>query len=99
MEPLVISGLSVRAVDVPMRRPIQTASGEIPTAALVLLDLHTPEGVTGSAYAFCYSSLMVRPVREILAGLEAELAGRPLVPLELHDALRARFRLLGSTGL
>jgi mandelate racemase len=95
----VISGLTARAVDVPMRRPIQTASGEIPTAALVLLDLHTREGVTGSAYAFCYSSLMVRPVREILAGLEAELAGRPLVPLELHDALRARFRLLGSTGL
>jgi mandelate racemase len=96
---LTIAGLTVRAVDVPMERPIQTASGEIPTAALVLLDLHTREGVTGSAYAFCYTSLLLRPVRDVLAALEADLAGRPLVPLELHEALRARFRLAGSAGV
>lgn len=99
VQPLTISGLTVRAVDPPMERPIQTASGEIPTAALVLLDLHTREGVTGSAYAFCYASAVLRPVRDALAALEPELAGRLLIPLELHETLRARFRLLGSAGL
>jgi mandelate racemase len=99
MESLLISGLTVRAVDAPMERPIQTASGEIPTAALVLLDLHTREGVTGSAYAFCYMSAVLRPVRDAIAALEPELTGRPLAPLEIHEALRSRFRLLGSAGL
>jgi mandelate racemase len=98
-QPLTVSGLTARAVDAPMGRPIQTASGEIPTAALVLLDLHTREGVTGSAYAFCYTSAVLGPVRDVVAALEPHLAGRPLAPLELHEALRARFRLLGSTGL
>ena len=96
---LTIRGLRVRAVDVPMPRPIQTASGEMPTAPLVLLDLETEEGVTGSAYAFCYTPVALGPVRDALAALGPELSGRPVAPLVLWDALRARFRLLGAAGL
>jgi mandelate racemase len=99
VQPLTVSALVVRAVDAPMERPIQTASGEIPTAPLVLVDLHTREGLTGSAYAFCYTRAVLRPVRDVLVALEDALVGRPAVPLELHEALRARFRLLGSAGL
>jgi mandelate racemase len=96
---LTIRGLTARAVDVPMDRPIQTASGEMPTAPLVLIDLETDEGVTGSAYVFCYTPAVLRPLRELIAGLEPVLEGRAVAPLPLWDALRARFRLLGTAGL
>jgi mandelate racemase len=49
---LSISSLHVRAVQVPMRIPLQTSSGTIREAPLALLDLHTVEGVVGRTYLF-----------------------------------------------
>jgi mandelate racemase len=96
---LTIRGLRARAVDVPLDRPIQTASGEMATAPLVLVDLQTDEEVTGSTYVFCYLPAVLLPVRELIASLEPLVKDRPLAPRVLSDALRARFRLLGAGGL
>src|SRR5438270_9093988 len=52
---LTICGLQVRGVNVPMRRPLATGAGTLDTAPLVLVDLATHEGVTGSSYIFCYT--------------------------------------------
>jgi hypothetical protein len=41
---LTITGLRVRAVDVPMTPPVETAAGVVRTAPLVLVDLRTREG-------------------------------------------------------
>ena len=50
---LTIRGLRVRAVDVPLARPLQTGGGLVRSAPLALIDLQTKEGVTGSSYLFC----------------------------------------------
>ena len=50
---LTIRGLIVRAVNVPMQRPLKTSGGEVGTAAMVLIDLGTEEGITGRSYLFC----------------------------------------------
>jgi mandelate racemase len=96
---LTISSLEVRAVHVPMRIPLQTSGGTVGVAPLALLDLHTSAGVTGRTYLFCYTPLVLKPVCELLANLAPILQERPLAPLELHRALHARFRLLGSKGI
>jgi mandelate racemase len=96
---LTVRGLRVRAVDVPLDRPIQTASGAMATAPLVLVDLETEEGVTGSAYVFCYLPAILEPVHRLISAMEPELRGRPVAPAVLSDQLRARFRLLGDAGL
>jgi mandelate racemase len=96
---LTISGLRVRAVQVPMRIPLQTSSGTIQVAPLALLDLHTEEGVTGRTYLFCYTPLVLVPVCELLGKLAPLLEGRALAPLDLHRWLNARFRLLGTKGI
>jgi mandelate racemase len=96
---LTVRSLRARAVDVPLERPIQTASGAMATAPLVLVDLETEEGVTGSSYVFCYLPAVLGPVHALLRAMEPEIAGRPLAPSTLSDALRARFRLLGDAGL
>jgi mandelate racemase len=97
--PLTVRGLDVRAVRVPLARPHQTAGGAVSEAPLVLVDLVTDEGITGSAYVFCYTPLALAPVSRLVANLEAVIAGMTLAPLAIERALQARFRLLGPQGL
>ena len=94
-----ITSLTVRAVHVPMRLPLETSGGTIRIAPFALLDLHTSEGVTGRTYLFCYTPLVLRPVCELLAKLEPVLQGLPVAPLEVNRMLRSRFRLLGDKGI
>ncbi|MFN2460253.1 MAG: enolase C-terminal domain-like protein [Candidatus Velthaea sp.] len=96
---LTIRGLTVRAVRVPMRRPLATAGGTLASVPLLLLDLHTHEGVTGHAYLFCYSEAMMTPMRAILEDVAVATAGAALEPLALFDVLRRRYRLGGYDGL
>ncbi len=96
---LTIRSLQVRAVQVPMRLPLQTSSGTIRTAPLALIDLHTEEGVTGRTYLFCYTPLVLKPVCELLENLDAVLRGVAVAPLEINRLLEARFKLLGIQGV
>lgn len=96
---LTVHSLAVRAVNVPMRLPLQTSSGTIRVAPLCLIDLHTQEGLTGRTYLFCYTPLVLKPVCELLVNLEPLLRGIPAAPLAIGRLLRARFRLLGDKGI
>ncbi len=98
-EPLTIRELRVRAVNVPMAHPHQTASGTITESPLVLTDLLTDEGVIGHSYVFCYSALALKPTVSLVKGLEPLIAGHPVAPLEIERLLARRFRLLGPQGL
>src|SRR5919112_5889116 len=97
--PLTVRGLNVRAVRVPLSRPHPTAGGTVSEAPLVLVDLVTDEGITGSAYVFCYTPLALGPVARLVENLEAVIAGMTLAPLVIERALQTRFRLLGPQGL
>src|SRR5688572_9602611 len=50
----VIRDIRVRAVKVPFVRPPISASGALPDAALVLIDILTDAGITGRAYVFTF---------------------------------------------
>jgi mandelate racemase len=96
---LTVRGLDVRAVDVPMRRPLKTGSGEVGTAAMVLVDLLTEEGITGSSYLFCPTPLVLEPVAKLLSNLAPLIEGDPLAPVAIEGKLQKTFRLLGPQGL
>lgn len=96
---LTVARLEVRAVQVPMALPLVTSGGTVSVAPLALIDLHTNEGVTGRTYLFCYTPLVLEPVCDLLRNLEAVLKGVAVAPLEIDRMLRARFRLLGDTGI
>jgi len=96
---LTVRNLTARAVNVPMRLPLQTSSGTIRIAPLVLLDLETEEGITGRTYLFCYTPLVLKPVCELLANLGPVLRGVCAAPLEIGRLLQSRFRLLGAKGI
>ena len=96
---LTVSGLVVRAVDVPMNRPLKTGGGEVGSAAMVLIDLLTEEGVTGCSYLFCPTPLVLKPLAELLSNLAPVIEGNPLAPVEIERKLQKTFRLLGPQGL
>ncbi len=99
MNELTISDIRARAVIAPLRRPIRTASGAIEASPLLLLDVHTDQGITGSAYLFAYTPLMLRPLHTLVEQLVPLLRGQPVVPLARQQQLEQQFRLLGLQGL
>jgi len=96
---LTISDIRARAVIAPLRRPVRTASGAIDASPLLLLDVLTEQGVTGSAYLFAYTPLMLQPLHALVDQLVPLLRGQPVVPLARQQQLEKQFRLLGLQGL
>lgn len=96
--------LTVRSVDatlvlVPMQRALGTSVTRITEAPLLLIDMHTREGVTGRTYLFCYLESAGRAALALLRDVDAVLAGTPAAPAAVRRALESRFKLLGITGL
>jgi mandelate racemase len=96
---LLVDRLDLTPVSVPLAQPVRTASGQVTHAPLVLLDLHAGGGVTGRAYLFAYTPLVLKSLVQLLRDLAPLLQGQPVAPAAVVAALDARFRLLGSTGL
>jgi mandelate racemase len=96
---LTVRGLAVRAVDVPMNRPLITGGGEVGSAAMVLIDLLTEEGITGCSYLFCPTPLVLEPLAKLLSNLAPLIEGDLFAPVEIERKLQQTFRLLGPQGL
>lgn len=99
MDTLLIRDLRARAVIAPLRRPIRTASGSIEASPLLLLDVLTAQGITGRAYLFAYTPLVLKPLMALVEPLASLLRGQPAVPLARQRQLERQFRLLGLQGL
>jgi mandelate racemase len=96
---LTAAALRARPVCVPLDPPVQTASGRIGQAPLVLIDLPTREGPTGRSYVFCYTPVAVTAVADLVSRLEDLIRDRPVAPVAIEGRLQAGFRLLGAEGL
>ena len=92
---LKFSSLRVRPVLAPMRLPLQTATGAIDLAPLVLIDLQTDAGITGRSYLFALGRENIKPIVALLEAMGEMLAGDPLVPFEIERKLRKKYTLLG----
>lgn len=95
---LVLRSLAATAVKLPMKRPLGTSAKSISEASLLLVDLLTRDGIRGHAYAFCYQPSIARSLVPIVAELSEQLAGSPLLPVDLAQAVARHFKLPGLTG-
>lgn len=98
-EPLTIHHVEARTIIAPLERPVRTAVGTIPAAPLVLIDVVTEEGITGSAYVFAYTPPALAPLARLVQEIGGEIKGKRVVPVERMRDFDRRFRLVGWQGL
>ena len=99
LQPLTLRELRVRAVHAPLKLPLVTSGGTVRVAPLALIDLVTEQGISGRSYLFCYTTLALKPVVQLLGNLSEHLKGDAVAPLEIDAKLQRTFRLLGATGI
>jgi mandelate racemase len=98
MKKLTIRNIRVRPVSAPLKRPPRSASGEIPTAPLALVDLETDEGPVGRSYLFAFSDFLLPPLVSALNGLAPLIKGDQVSPVDIDAKLRTRLTLFGTNG-
>lgn len=96
---LAVRDLTVRAVVVPLGRPLATKVGEFTRWPLLLLDLRTEQGITGRAYLAPYLTRAVAALLPILRDMGEELRGRPVAPTAAYGSARGWLGLAGQQGL
>jgi len=92
---LKVRGIRARAVSAPMKRPLATSTGQVSTAALLLIDLQSDAGVTGRSYLFGIGRHNLAPIAKLVEAMAQMIKGDELAPLEIERKLRARYTLLG----
>ncbi|HEX7967696.1 MAG TPA: enolase C-terminal domain-like protein [Stellaceae bacterium] len=96
---LTVREVRARAVNAPLKRPVRTAVGSVPTAPLVLIDVVTEQGIIGRAYLFAYTLAALAPLTRLVEEIGSELKGKPVAPVDRQRDFDRRFRLIGWQGL
>jgi mandelate racemase len=96
---LTIRDVKLRAVKVPLKRPLVTKVVTIETAPLLLIDLITEEGVTGHAYLFGYLQNGADYLAPLVRGIADMCKGDDIVPEQLFAKARKGLTLMGHEGL
>ena len=90
-----VRAIRVRAVSAPIKRPLTTSVGTVSSAALLLIDLQTDEGITGRSYLFGIGKHNLPPIAKLVEAMAEMVKGDELSPLDLERKLRAKYALLG----
>jgi mandelate racemase len=98
-EKLTFRSVEVRAVSVPLRRPVISKVGLFEHWPIILIDLHTEEGVTGRAYLEPYLQNAARYLIPAIHDLAAPRAGKPIHPLDDFQAMHRSLNLVGYEGM
>jgi mandelate racemase len=95
----VVRDVTVRAVVVPLRRPLATRVGDFARWPLLLIDVATEQGITGRSYLAPYLDRAAAALLPAIRDLGAGLRGRPAAPAAAAGQARGWFSLAGYQGL
>jgi mandelate racemase len=98
-EKLTLESVELRAVSIPMRRPIVSKVGVYPEWPFILIDLRTKEGIVGRSYLEPYLEKAVRYIGPVISDLAETFKGRRLAPLDLYRDSMTSLHLLGRQGV
>ena len=96
---LTIREISARSVVVPIKRPLVTRVVTIEQVPLLLLDLHTEEGITGRSYLFGYFARGNAYLAALLRDISTLTQGDVVAPVELYAKVTRALTLMGHQGL
>jgi mandelate racemase len=99
MERLTFRELSARPVVLTLKRPVTARIGTITEWPLIVIDLHTEEGIVGRSYLEPYVVKSMRYLVPALNDFSELLKGHPVTPLELYETARKSLHFVGYGGL
>ncbi len=99
LEKLTFDSVTIRAVSIPMRRPIVAKVGTYPEWPFILIDVHTKEGIVGRSYLEPYLKNAVRYIGPAIEDMAAAFKGRQLAPLDMYRDVIGSLHLLGRQGV
>ena len=98
-KPLTLKSITVRSVSVPLERPVVSKVGLFKDWPLILIDLHTNEGIVGRSYLEPYLRDAARYIVPAIHDLAAKHFGKPLAPLDSFQVNRRSLNLVGYEGV
>jgi mandelate racemase len=98
-ETLTLRAIEARPVVLELVRPVVARIATITDWPLILIDLHTEEGVVGRAYLEPYIVKSMKYLVPALHDLGEALKGRRVAPQELYEAARKSLHFVGYEGL
>jgi mandelate racemase len=96
---LTLQSIDVRAVNLPLRRPVIAKVGQFAEWPLILIDLYTREGVIGRSYLEPYLKTSVGWVGPAIRTMAEAMNGKPLGPLTSFHDNRKSLQLNGYEGV
>ena len=99
LEALTLERIVARPVVLKLERPVVARIATITDWPLILIDLHTAEGVVGRSYLEPYIAKSMRYLIPAIGDLGDALKGRRIAPVELFEAARKSLHFVGYEGL
>jgi len=97
-ERLTFKSVEVRAVAVPLKRPVIAKVGSFTEWPVLLIDLYTQEGIVGRSYVGPYLKNAARYIIPAIRDLASALTGKPVSPMENFQFNRRALNLIGYEG-
>jgi len=99
IESLTFKHLEARPVILKLKRPVVARIATITEWPMILIDLHTEEGIVGRSYLEPYTIKTLKYLVPALHDLGDLLKGRRVSPVELYTAARKSLHFVGYQGL
>jgi mandelate racemase len=96
---LTFRSVEARPVLVPLTRPVVSRVGHFDLWPLILIDLHTEEGIVGRSYLEPYLKDAARYIVPAVHDLARARQGQPIRPLDDFQSARKALNLVGYEGL
>jgi mandelate racemase len=95
---LTFRSIDATPVVLKLKRPVVARIATIVDWPLILIDLHTEEGIVGRSYLEPYTTKTLKYLIPALYDLGDMLKGRKLVPFELYELARKSLHFVGYQG-
>ena len=99
LERLTYASVDVRTVLLPLRRPVVSKVGRFDSWPLILVDLHTREGIVGRSYLEPYLKQSAKYIVPALHDLAQSRRGLPISPIDDFQSARRSLNLVGYEGI
>lgn len=96
---LTLERVTARPVVLQLRRPIVARIATLTEWPVILVDLHTAQGIVGRSYLEPYTVRAMRYLVPAVEDLGEVLRGRGVSPVELHGLARRSLHFVGYQGM